>query len=82
MPRGKPFPDPYLQAVDALGARAAACVAFEDSLPGTASARDAGLVTVGVPHEADLSNVEGITLWPTLVGRTVDDVRGLVGVRA
>lgn len=82
VPRGKPFPDPYLQAVDALGVRAAACVAFEDSLPGTASARDAGLVTVGVPHEADLSNVEGITLWPTLVGRTVDDVRDLVGVRA
>ncbi|QCR19217.1 HAD family hydrolase [Agrococcus sp. SGAir0287] len=80
--RGKPFPDPYLQAMRALGARADACVAFEDSIPGTAAARDAGVVTVGVPHEADLTAVEGITLWSTLVGRTVDDVRGLVGVHA
>lgn len=80
--RGKPFPDAYLQAIEALGARPAACVAFEDSIPGTAAARDAGIVTVGVPHEADLSNVEGITLWSTLAGRTVDDVRDLVGVRA
>lgn len=80
--RGKPFPDAYLQAIDALGARAEACVAFEDSIPGTAAARDAGIVTVGVPHEADLSGVEGITLWSTLAGRTVDDVRSLVGVRA
>ncbi|MFC7430415.1 MULTISPECIES: HAD family hydrolase [unclassified Agrococcus] len=80
--RGKPFPDPYLQALDALGARAAASVAFEDSIPGTASAVRAGLVTVGVPHEADISAVEGITLWPTLAGRSVDDVRALVGVSA
>lgn len=80
--RGKPFPDPYLQAMAALGVQPHACVAFEDSIPGTASARDAGIRTVGVPHEADLSNVEGITLWPTLVGRTVDDVRALVAVRA
>jgi len=80
--RGKPFPDPYLQAIATLGARGEACVAFEDSIPGTAAARDAGVVTVGVPHEADLSAVEGITLWPTLAGRTVADVRGLVGVRA
>lgn len=80
--RGKPFPDPYLQALEALGARADASVAFEDSIPGTASAREAGLVTVGVPHEVDLEAVEGITLWPTLTGRSVDDVRALVAVRA
>ncbi|SDI02294.1 HAD family hydrolase [Agrococcus jejuensis] len=82
VPRGKPHPDPYLQALEALGARAASSVAFEDSIPGSTSARDAGLVTVGIPHEADLGDVAGITLWPTLVDRTVDDVRGLVGVRA
>jgi HAD superfamily hydrolase (TIGR01509 family) len=80
--RGKPFPDPYLQAVDLLGVRAAGCVAFEDSIPGATSARDAGIVAVGVPHEVDLSSVEGIVLWESLVGRSVDDVRGLVGVRA
>lgn len=80
--RGKPFPDPYLQALEALGARAGASVAFEDSIPGSTSARDAGLVTVGIPHEADLGDVTGITLWPTLVGRGVDDVRSLVAVRA
>ncbi|GAA2173172.1 HAD family hydrolase [Agrococcus versicolor] len=82
VPRGKPFPDPYLQAIDALGVRAGACVAFEDSIPGATSARDAGAVAVGVPHEVDLSGVEGIVLWDGLAGRSVDDVRGLVGVRA
>lgn len=80
--RGKPFPDPYLQGLEALGARPDSSVAFEDSVPGTTAARDAGIRTVGVPHGTDLADIAGITLWPTLVGRTVDDVRGLVVVRA
>lgn len=46
--RGKPDPEPYLSAAAALGVDPSQCVAFEDSLPGVASATSAGIVTVGV----------------------------------
>ncbi|MGI1661678.1 HAD family hydrolase [Palleronia sp. KMU-117] len=47
-PRGKPFPDPYLAALDALGVAAAEALAFEDSPSGLAAAVAAGIATVGV----------------------------------
>jgi HAD superfamily hydrolase (TIGR01509 family) len=56
VPAGKPAPDPYLRAVEQLSAAAsraiapAECVAVEDSHWGIASARAAGLRTVGVTH--------------------------------
>jgi HAD superfamily hydrolase (TIGR01509 family) len=47
---GKPAPDLYLAAVEALGAEAAAVVAVEDTHRGIASARAAGLgAVVAVP---------------------------------
>ena len=47
--RGKPFPDPYLDAVALLGASPANSVAFEDSEAGTQSAVSAGLFVVAAP---------------------------------
>lgn len=47
--RTKPDPEPYLRAAALLGVAASSCVALEDSLPGAASARAAGCVTVVVP---------------------------------
>jgi HAD superfamily hydrolase (TIGR01509 family) len=47
--RPKPAPDPYLMAAALLGAAPAACVAFEDSETGAASARAAGFTVVQVP---------------------------------
>jgi HAD superfamily hydrolase (TIGR01509 family) len=47
-PRGKPFPDPYLEALDRLGVRAETALAFEDSPSGLAAAVAAGIPTVGV----------------------------------
>jgi HAD superfamily hydrolase (TIGR01509 family) len=47
--RPKPDPEPYLLAVDALGAAPADAVALEDSVIGVTSARQAGLFTVAVP---------------------------------
>jgi HAD superfamily hydrolase (TIGR01509 family) len=41
--RPKPAPDLYLHAVERLDVEAQATVAFEDSAPGVASARAAGL---------------------------------------
>src|SRR5262249_48912102 len=55
-PASKPAPDPYLRALDLLSSkfhktlRAEDCVALEDSRWGLASARAAGLRTVGVAH--------------------------------
>lgn len=73
---GKPHPEPYLRAVEGLRGRwgdieHGRVVAIEDSLPGLASAKAAGLVTVGVPNVVDLPDDPGHTLWPTLEGRTV-----------
>ncbi|HSD79755.1 MAG TPA: HAD family phosphatase, partial [Solirubrobacteraceae bacterium] len=45
----QPAPDGYLAAAAALGADPAACVALEDSPPGVAAAKAAGMLVVGVP---------------------------------
>jgi HAD superfamily hydrolase (TIGR01509 family) len=45
----KPAPDLYLRACELLGAMPTGSVALEDSPPGVAAARAAGLYVVGVP---------------------------------
>jgi HAD superfamily hydrolase (TIGR01509 family) len=47
--RGKPFPDPYLRAAEALGVTPSNCLALEDSYNGVRSAAAAGMQTVMVP---------------------------------
>ncbi|WP_405216902.1 HAD family hydrolase [Agrococcus sp. Ld7] len=81
--RGKPHPEPYLRALEQLGADPARSVAIEDSITGARSALAAGLTTIGVPHAVDVSQVDGIVHWPTLAGRTLDDLAATLGeVRA
>ncbi len=46
---GKPAPDPYLEAARRLGVDAADCVALEDSPPGAASAKAAGMTVYVIP---------------------------------
>lgn len=48
--RRKPEPDVYLEAARRLRASPARSVAIEDSGPGVASARAAGLKTIAIPH--------------------------------
>ncbi|KQX56380.1 hydrolase [Streptomyces sp. Root66D1] len=48
-PRTKPFPDPYLAALTALGTAPGSCVAVEDTPTGVASAEAAGCHVVAVP---------------------------------
>jgi len=48
--RGKPAPDVYIEATRRLVADPAKSVAIEDSGPGLAAARAAGLKTVAIPH--------------------------------
>ena len=49
--RPKPHPDVYLAACEALGVAPADAVAFEDSPPGAAAARAAGMFVIAVPSE-------------------------------
>src|SRR3954469_23265224 len=48
--RRKPAPDVYLEAVRRLRADPARTIAIEDSAPGIASAKAAGLKAVAIPH--------------------------------
>ncbi len=50
VPRGKPAPDLYLEALSRLGLQPAEAVAFEDSMPGHEAAAAAGLRVVVVPN--------------------------------
>ena len=49
--RAKPEPDVYLAACEALGVAPSEAVAFEDSPPGAAAARAAGMFVVAVPSD-------------------------------
>jgi HAD superfamily hydrolase (TIGR01509 family) len=52
VPRGKPFPDVYLEAAKGLGVPPAACAAVEDSSNGLRSAAAAGMTVIAVPNGA------------------------------
>lgn len=45
--RGKPFPDLFLYAAAQMGVAPEACVVIEDSVPGVAAARAAGIPALG-----------------------------------
>lgn len=47
--RGKPYPEPYLEAAKRLGVAPADCLALEDSFNGIRSAASAGTMAVMVP---------------------------------
>ncbi|MFG6502053.1 HAD family hydrolase [Microbacterium sp. P05] len=75
--RPKPFPDPYLQACAALGVDPLDTIAIEDSPNGLRSAVASGAVSLGVPLMLPLEGVGAHALWPTLEGRTLDDLIAL-----
>ncbi len=50
VPMGKPAPDVYLRAADALGADPARCLVVEDSLNGVRAGKAAGMTVVLVPN--------------------------------
>lgn len=51
VPKGKPEPDIYLKAAEALGLPATSCLALEDAPAGIQSAYRAGCLTVMVPDQ-------------------------------
>lgn len=70
----KPHPEPYLRAAELLGVRVGDCVALEDSEFGLVSAVSSGAATIGVPLHLTLHEGPTHELWPTLEGRTVEDL--------
>ncbi len=82
-PRTKPDPAPYLEAARRLAAEVddlppADCIAFEDSIPGIASALAAGMKVVGVAHSYPAEKLQAAhRVVDSLVGVDVDDLRGL-----
>lgn len=75
----KPSPEPYLRAADLLGVRIEQCVAVEDSPNGLASAIASGAASLAVPNDAVLPERGAFTTWPTLEGRTVEELAALLG---
>lgn len=51
VPRAKPFPDLYLEAIRRLGISAQDTFALEDSANGITAARDAGLKVIAFPND-------------------------------
>ena len=72
--RPKPFPDPYLQACAALGVTPSETVAIEDSPNGLRSAVASGAAVIGVPLMVSIAGAGAHTVWPSLEGRTAQDV--------
>ena len=77
--RPKPHPDAYLKASAELGVDPAHAVALEDSPTGLRAALSAGTVAVGIPHLVVLDDAGADEFWPSLSGRTPDDIAALYG---
>jgi len=77
----KPAPDLYLRACELLGVEPARSVALEDSPPGVASARAAGLLVLGVPS-IDGIELEADHVFESLADRRVlEIIEGVLGDR-
>lgn len=72
--RPKPYPDAYLSALGTLGVEAATAVAIEDSVPGVAAAVASGAATIAVPHVIAVPPADDHETWPSLTGRSLDDL--------
>lgn len=74
----KPHPEPYLQAAALLDIDIAEAVVIEDSPTGVRAGIASGAVTLGVPHIVSLDGLGAHELWPTLDGRSADDLVDLL----
>lgn len=79
--RPKPDPEAYLTAAAMLEIDITRAVAIEDSPPGLAAAVASGAATIGVPHLRELAASPRWDVWPTLLGRTLADLRAVVAAR-
>lgn len=77
----KPAPDVYLLALERLGLPAADCIAVEDSMPGLAAARAAGLRVLVTPSVYTDGDDFGTADWvlPDLAAPLPDPLAALLG---
>jgi len=76
VPRGKPEPDGYLQALQTLGVRPEDAAAIEDSPPGVAAAKAAGLRCAALTRTFAAERLAGADLLAARVDREL--IRRLV----
>jgi HAD superfamily hydrolase (TIGR01509 family) len=74
--RGKPHPDPYLRAAEALGVAPEDCLALEDSHNGVRAAAAAGMMTIMVPDMLDPT--EEMRTLCVRIARDLHEVRELL----
>jgi HAD superfamily hydrolase (TIGR01509 family) len=60
--RGKPAPDVYLAAAEALDSAAGESIAIEDSANGIRSATTAGLAVIAIPHPSTSAPADALAL--------------------
>jgi beta-phosphoglucomutase-like phosphatase (HAD superfamily) len=79
--RRKPAPDVYLEAARRLGVEPARSIAIEDSSPGMAAARAAGMKAVAIPHRLTANHdLRGADLTVVHAGElTLDRLEALLG---
>ncbi len=68
--RGKPYPDPYLEAARLLGVDPEDCLAIEDSNTGARSAEAAGCTVLCVPNHVAIVEAPGRLFADSLAGLT------------
>jgi len=78
--QGKPHPDPFLKAAEALGVAPEHCLALEDSHNGVRAAHAAGMMTIMVPDL--LHATEEITALCVRIAQDLHEVRGLIAAQA
>lgn len=74
---GKPHPEPYLTAADALGADPAECVVIEDSPRGAAAGLAAGALVLSVPNAVAAVPEPGLVVIDSLAGVQAADLLAL-----
>jgi HAD superfamily hydrolase (TIGR01509 family) len=78
--RGKPHPEPFLKAAQALGIAPEDCLALEDSHNGVRAASAAGMMTVMVPDMLDpTEEMESLCIR---IARDLHEVRELLAAQA
>jgi HAD superfamily hydrolase (TIGR01509 family) len=76
--RGKPHPDPFLEAARRLDIDPAACLALEDSYNGVRAAHAAGMMTVMVPDL--LAPTDEMRDLCVVIAGSLHDVRSLMAL--
>jgi len=76
---GKPDPEPYLKAAQALGVAIEDCVAVEDSLPGVASAEASGARVLAIQHFVEIAPSPTRSRTDSLTKISLADIKKIAG---